>query len=70
MFGLTEGSIMDSGRATTCRVTVFTYTQMEFAMTGSTQMIRRMVTDFTIGLMVVNMRAGGVRASNMDSVFT
>ena len=70
--GLTEENTMDSGQTTTCRVVVFTFTQMVFGMMVNTKTTRKRAMGVIFGQMAENMRVGGIKANSMvlDSTLT
>jgi hypothetical protein len=68
--GLTEENTMDSGPTTTCRVVEFTFMQMVSGMMVNTRMTRKKAMGVIFGLMVENMRVGGIKANSMVLDFT
>lgn len=65
IFGKMGENTMAHGSTTICRAMEFISMQMVYAMMDNTIMIRKKVLVCTSGLMAVNMRAGGTKASSM-----
>ena len=57
-------SIMDSGKIKTCKVMALKLLQMVVGMKDTTLKTKRMVTEFTFGLMEANMQDGGIKANS------
>jgi hypothetical protein len=68
--GKTAESTMEAGKIMIWTVWAYTFILMVLLMKVNTKTTRKQDTVSTIGLMVVNMKAGGIKASNMASVFT
>jgi len=67
--GKTVESTMEVGKIMTWMAWVFIFIRMESLMKASTKMTRKQDMVSTTGQMVVNMKAGGTKASNMALVF-